>query len=53
MKEWQVSGGTIPGIPGVLSGRTNFASFGATTSYADTADLLVEMINEDKYLYEG
>ncbi len=42
-----VIGGTIPGIPAILVGRSNMLSWGLTTAYLDDQDLYVEQINPD------
>jgi penicillin G amidase len=38
-------GVTIPGIPGMLGGRTDHVAFGMTNAYGDTQDLYVETID--------
>ncbi|MFV0360074.1 penicillin acylase family protein [Tropicimonas sp.] len=40
-----VIGATIPGIPGILSGRSQDLGWGLTYSYADTQDLHIEELN--------
>ncbi|MDE3123340.1 MAG: penicillin acylase family protein [Paracoccaceae bacterium] len=40
-----VIGGTIPGIPVVLVGRSNSLGWGLTTSYLDDQDLHIERLN--------
>lgn len=42
-----VIGGTIPGIPTVLVGRSNQLGWGLTSSYADDQDLYIEKLNPD------
>ncbi|MCG7626432.1 penicillin acylase family protein [Epibacterium sp. MM17-32] len=42
-----VIGGTIPGIPAVLTGRSQQMGWGVTSSYLDDQDLFVEKINPD------
>jgi len=42
-----VIGGTIPGIPAVLTGRTQQMGWGLTSSYLDDQDLFIEKINPD------
>lgn len=46
-------GGTIPGAPGVIAGRTQTLAWGLTTTGGDTQDLILERINPknpDEYL---
>jgi len=48
-----VIGGTIPGIPVVLVGRSDKLGWGLTTSYADDQDVHIEKLNpanHDEYL---
>lgn len=42
-----VIGGTIPGMPGVLAGRSEAIGWGLTSSYMDDIDLYVEEVNPD------
>lgn len=42
-----VIGGTIPGIPAVLVGRSTALGWGLTSSYLDDQDLFVEKLNPD------
>ncbi|SCM67782.1 penicillin acylase family protein [Donghicola eburneus] len=42
-----VIGGTIPGIPLVLSGRSEKLGWGLTSSYLDDQDLFIEEVNPD------
>ena len=42
-----VIGGTIPGMPIVLMGRSERVGWGLTTAYLDDADILIEEINPD------
>ena len=42
-----VIGGTIPGIPAVLSGRSEALGWGLTTSYLDDLDVYIEQLNPD------
>ncbi|TNJ41591.1 penicillin acylase family protein [Phaeobacter sp. B1627] len=42
-----VIGGTIPGIPAVLTGRSQQMGWGLTSSYLDDQDLFIEKINPD------
>jgi penicillin amidase len=40
-----VIGGTIPGVPAVLVGRSERLGWGLTTAYVDDQDLLIEEVN--------
>ncbi len=42
-----VIGGTIPGIPAILTGRSQQMGWGITSSYLDDQDLFIEKINPD------
>lgn len=42
-----VIGGTIPGIPAVLTGRSDSLGWGVTSSYLDDQDLFIERLNPD------
>ncbi|MCF6443279.1 penicillin acylase family protein [Nereida sp. MMG025] len=42
-----VIGGTIPGVPLVLTGRSNDIGWGLTTAYADDQDVFFEQLNPD------
>jgi len=42
-----VIGATIPGIPVILSGRSNDLAWGVTSSYMDNLDLYIEKLNPD------
>jgi penicillin G amidase len=42
-----VIGGTIPGIPAVLVGRSDALGWGLTSSYLDDQDLLIEELNPE------
>ncbi|MEL6849205.1 MAG: penicillin acylase family protein, partial [Bacteroidota bacterium] len=51
--EVQAVGGAIPGIPGILVGRTDKVAFGVTNAYGDNQDLYLETpdpANEGHYL---
>ncbi|MCJ8139673.1 penicillin acylase family protein [Falsirhodobacter halotolerans] len=43
-----VIGGTIPGMPLILSGRSDSFGWGLTTAYVDDQDLFVEEVNPDR-----
>ncbi len=42
-----VIGGTVPGIPTVLVGRSDDLGWGLTSSYADDQDVFIEKLNPD------
>lgn len=42
-----IIGGTIPGIPAVMSGRSEALGWGLTSSYLDDLDVYVEQLNPD------
>jgi len=42
-----VIGGTIPGVPTVLTGRSDYLGWGITASYLDDLDVYVEQLNPD------
>jgi penicillin amidase len=42
-----VIGGTIPGVPAVLVGRSERLGWGLTTAYLDDQDILIEELNPD------
>lgn len=42
-----VIGGTIPGIPAILTGRSEVLGWGLTTAYADDQDIVLERVNPD------
>ncbi len=49
-------GGAIPGIPGILSGRTEHLAFGVTNAYGDSQDLFIEEVdpnNPENYMENG
>ncbi len=47
--EFSAVGIATPGIPGLLSGRNEFVSFGVTNAYGDSQDLFFENIKGDQY----
>ncbi|TCI90762.1 penicillin acylase family protein [Tenacibaculum sp. M341] len=51
--EFKAVGIATPGIPGLLSGRNEFVSFGVTNAYGDSQDLFIEEIDGDSYIEEG
>jgi penicillin amidase len=42
-----VIGATIPGIPAILSGRSEALGWGITSSYMDDSDIFIEELNPD------
>lgn len=40
-----IIGGTVPGIPAILSGRSEMLAWGLTASYLDDLDIYVERVN--------
>ena len=42
-----VIGGTIPGIPAVMVGRSDALGWGLTTAYVDDQDVVIEELNPD------
>ncbi|TVS01394.1 MAG: penicillin acylase family protein [Rhodobacteraceae bacterium] len=42
-----VIGATIPGIPAVMSGRSEALGWGITTAYVDDSDVFIEELNPD------
>lgn len=46
-------GASMPGIPGVLSGRTNDVAWGVTYAFIDTIDSWIEQCKEGKYFRES
>ncbi|OQX94825.1 hypothetical protein B6I21_08600, partial [candidate division KSB1 bacterium 4572_119] len=53
IKDRFMMGGTMPGLPGVLAGRTNDIAWGATYSFADAVDSWIEKCKDGKYYREG
>ena len=43
--EIQAVGGALPGMPGILIGRTKHVAFGVTNAYGDVQDLYVETLD--------
>ncbi|MFB6436865.1 penicillin acylase family protein [Streptomyces sp. NPDC056411] len=50
---YDVSGFTFSGMPGVVIGHNQDISWGMTNLGADVTDLYLEKINADGYLYDG
>jgi penicillin amidase len=42
-----VIGGTIPGVPAVIVGRSDALGWGLTTAYVDDADVVIEELNPE------
>ncbi len=42
-----VIGGTIPGVPAILTGRSDRLGWGITSAYLDDQDLYIEQLNPD------
>ncbi|HMW06962.1 MAG TPA: penicillin acylase family protein [Leptospiraceae bacterium] len=51
--DWYAIGGSMPGVPGILTGRTNHLSWGVTYAFIDAYDSWMEDCKEGKYLKEG
>ncbi len=51
--EFKAVGIATPGIPGLISGRNAFVSFGVTNAYGDSQDLFIEEADGDHYLENG
>ncbi|HET57254.1 MAG TPA: penicillin acylase family protein [Deltaproteobacteria bacterium] len=45
--ELRVVGVGIPGMPGIVAGRTEHVAFGITNSYGDAQDLYIETVDPD------
>ena len=48
--DFKAVGISTPGIPGLLSGRNEFVSFGVTNAYGDSQDLFIENIDGGFYV---
>ena len=48
--EFKAVGIATPGVPGLLSGRNEFVSFGVTNAYGDSQDLYLEEVEGDFYI---
>lgn len=51
--EFKAVGIATPGVPGLLSGRNEFVSFGVTNAYGDSQDLYLEEIKDNYYLQDS
>jgi len=47
-----IMGGTMPGFPGVLTGRTDKLAWGVTYSFSDAVDSWIEKCRDGKYYRE-
>ncbi len=47
-----IMGGTMPGFPGVLTGRTDRIAWGVTYSFSDAVDSWIERCRDGKYYRE-
>ena len=47
--DFKAVGIATPGTPGLISGRTEYVSFGVTNAYGDSQDLFLEHIEGDSY----
>jgi penicillin amidase len=52
-KNWYAMGGSMPGVPGILTGRTKDLSWGVTYAFVDSYDSWMEQCKDGKYLKEG
>ena len=50
---YDVAGFSFSGLPGVVVGHNRDVAWGVTTLYADVADLTLEKVTGDTYLYDG
>lgn len=50
-----VSGSSVPGIPGIFSGITDYVAYGVTALTNDVADMYAEKLNEEntQYFFDG
>ncbi len=42
-----IIGGTIPGVPAILTGRSDYLGWGFTAAYVDDQDVYIEKLNPD------
>ena len=47
------TGVTVPGVPGLVMGRTRAIAAGFTYGFADTIDLVIEEVRDSRYLRGG
>lgn len=50
---WYAIGGTMPGVPGILTGRTKELSWGVTYAFVDAYDSWMEQCKDGMHLREG
>jgi penicillin amidase len=53
LPDWRAVGAAVPGLGGMVVGRTDYFAIGVTNAYGDTQDLYVETVdpdNPDNYL---
>lgn len=50
---YDVTGFTFSGVPGVIIGQTDKIAWGFTNLGPDVADLFLEQVKDDSYLYQG
>ncbi|MEO1054145.1 MAG: penicillin acylase family protein [Bacteroidota bacterium] len=48
--EFKGVGVALPGIPGLIVGRTEHVAFGVTNAYGDSQDLFIETVDQNAYL---
>lgn len=46
--EMKAVGANLPGVPGLILGRTQHISFGVTNAYGDSQDLYIEKVDKDE-----
>lgn len=46
-------GATLPGLPFIMIGRTDYIAWGITNNIIDSSDFYVETIKDNKYLYNN
>jgi penicillin amidase len=54
--DYHVTGGSFPGVPGVVVGHNAHCAWGLTTAWQDVQDLYIEKLNPEnphQYEYEG
>jgi len=50
---FNVTGWSLAGIPGILIGHTQYTSWGLTTPEGNSANVYLELLNGESYLYNG
>ncbi|WP_456390189.1 penicillin acylase family protein [Profundibacter sp.] len=45
LKQGGIIGGTIPGVPAILTGRSDYLGWGLTAAYVDDQDVYIERLN--------